>query len=262
MAGVRVAQDVPKPEEGAAHVPGPGKGRGRKPGRYARQASLAPDLGYVANVRRVIVILAAAASLLAVPAAASAQTLYGSIQGGVIGLRDAAGNPVTQVAAGTYTFEVTDTDTIHNFHLLGTSVDTPIDGTGTFTYTGVTLSQGTHTYLCDIHPEINGTLVVNSPTTGPPAAIAGVTVGRVRGIRLVGVSLQVARPAKMRAQLLRRGRIVAGTRANLPPGRRVARIRVPRSAPRGLYVVRVFLTDVASGERFILRRAVRIRLRP
>jgi plastocyanin len=213
-------------------------------------------------VRRVIVILAAAVSLLTVPAAASAQTLYGSIQGGVIGLRDAAGNPVSQVAAGTYTFEVTDTDTIHNFHLLGTSVDTPIEGTGTFTYTGVTLSQGTHTYLCDIHPEINGTLVVNSPTTGPPASIAAVSVGRLRGVRLVSVSLRVARPAKVRAQLVRRSRVVAGTRANLPPGRRVARIRVPRSAPRGLYVVRVFLTDVASGERFTLRRTVRIRLKP
>jgi plastocyanin len=213
-------------------------------------------------VRCAIVTLAAAASLLAAPASASAQTLYGAIQGGVISLRDAAGNPVTQVAAGTYTFEVTDTDTIHNFHLLGTSVDTPIEGTGTFTYTGVTLSQGTHTYLCDIHPEINGTLVVNTPTAGPPASIARISVGRLRGVRLVGVSLRVARPAKVRAQLVRRGRIVAATRANLPPGRRVARIRVPRSAPVGLYVVRVLLTDVASGERFTLRRAVRIRLKP
>jgi plastocyanin len=213
-------------------------------------------------VRRVIVIVAAAASLLAAPAAASGQTLYGSIQGGEIALRDAAGNPVTQVAAGTYTFEVTDTDTIHNFHLLGTSVDTPIDGTGTFTYTGVALSEGTHTYLCDIHPEINGTLVVGSPTAGPPASIARISVGRSRGIRLVAVTLRVARPAKVRAQLVRRGRIVAATRANHPPGRRVARIRMPRSAPAGRYVVRVFLTDVASGERFRLTRTIRIRLVP
>jgi plastocyanin len=213
-------------------------------------------------VRRLPIILAAAASLLAAPAAAHAQTtLYGSIQGGAIGLRDAAGNPVSHVAAGTYTFEVADGDTIHNFHLLGTSVDTPIDGTGTFTYPNVMLGAGTHTYLCDIHPEIFGTLIVEAPTLGPPASIASVSTVKVRGVRIVTVSLRVARPAKARAQLLRRGRIVGAARTNLSPGRRAMRIRLPHQAPTGLYRLRVLLTDAASAERSTLTRTIRIRLK-
>ena len=203
----------------------------------------------------------AVAALLTAPAA-GAVTLYGGIQGGVISLRDAAGANVTTLPAGTYDFQVTDTDTIHNFHLLGTSVDTSIDGTGTFTYPGITLTEGTRTYLCDIHPEIFGTFVVNAPSTGPPATIRAVSVGRIGRLRLVAVSLRVERPLKLRAQLLRRGRVVSGVRANLAPGRRVARIRVPRSAPVGLYRVRVLMTDVASGAKFSLTRSVRIRLAP
>ncbi len=63
-------------------------------------------------------------------ASADAQTFYRSIEGGAIALRDAPGAPLTHTVAGTYTFEVRDADTIHNFHLLGTAVDTPIDETG------------------------------------------------------------------------------------------------------------------------------------
>ena len=72
---------------------------------------------------------------------------------GAISLRDGAGNPATQVSAGTYTFQVTDTDTIHNFDLVGTAVVTPIEGTGTFTFPNVALTTGTYRYQCSIHPQ-------------------------------------------------------------------------------------------------------------
>ena len=121
-------------------------------------------------MRRALVTLAVMATALAAPTVASAQTttLYGFIQGGVISLRDAGGNPVAQVTEGTYRFEVVDSDTIHNFHLAGTAVSTPVGETGTFTFEGVVLGAGSYTYLCDVHPELNGTLNVTGSTPPPP----------------------------------------------------------------------------------------------
>ncbi|HEV3408084.1 MAG TPA: hypothetical protein VG079_05290 [Gaiellaceae bacterium] len=208
---------------------------------------------------RLLLAVGAAFFVGATPAA-SAQTLYGSIEGGAIALRDGAGAAVNHTVAGTYTFEVTDRDTIHNFHLLETAVDTPIDGTGTFTYPGVVLAEGFYTYVCDLHPEINGAFTVGAPPPPQtaPASIRRVAAVRSRGLRVVAIRFRVARHATARIALARGSRRVALASRHLLPGRRTVRLRVRRSAPAGRYSLRVRLVDVASGRTFRLARRVRL----
>jgi len=210
-------------------------------------------------MRRALLFVTAFAALAA-PAAAEAQTtLYGSIQSGVIALRDASGNPVTQVPSGTYTFQITDLDAIHNFHLETTAVDTPIEGTGVFTYTGVVLTQGTYTYLCDVHPDINGTLVVGAPPPPPPpATISGLSVRKVAGVRVVTITFRVARHATAKAQLRRPARAWASGHAHLMPGTRKLKVKVPARAPQGLYTLKITLTDLGTNAKTIRTRSVRL----
>ena len=69
----------------------------------------------------------------------------------------------TDVAAGTYTLNVDDQGTIHNFHLTGPGVDvkTDVSGTGKKSFT-VTLQKGTYKFMCDPHASsMNGTLTVS-----------------------------------------------------------------------------------------------------
>ena len=207
-----------------------------------------------------LLLAVGAAVFVGAPSSASAQTLYGSIEGGAIALRDTAGAPVTHSVAGTYTFEVADADTIHNFHLLGTAVDTPIDDTGTFTYLGVVLAEGFYTYVCDLHPEISGAFTVGAPPPPQtaPASIRLVEVVRSRGLRVVVIRFRVTRHATARIALARGSRRVASASRHLLPGRRTVRLRVGRSAPTGRYSLRVRLVDVGSGRIFRLARTVRL----
>ena len=103
------------------------------------------------------------ASLAFLPSAASAATLSGGI--------DAGGNisgPTGTIAPGEYTYNYSDTATIHNYHLSGPGVD---ERTGQAEKTSgswvVTLVAGTYTYECDFHPII-GTFAVGSPPPPPP----------------------------------------------------------------------------------------------
>ena len=215
--------------------------------------------------RRALAILAVAAAALAAPVAADAQTLQGAIQGGAISLRDASGSAVTRVAPGTYTFQVVDTDTIHNFNLVGTAVRTPVDGTGTYTFQNVTLTAAVYTYQCDVHPDVNGTLTVATgdqppppPPTTAPAALARVTTSKVSGARIVAVTLSVARQATARAQVVRRAKSLASAGAVVGPGRRTLRIRLARRVAAGPATLKLTLQDLESGRTFVVRRGVRI----
>jgi len=63
------------------------------------------------------------------------------------------GKDAETVKAGTYTLKVEDKSDIHDFHLIGPSVDkvvtdVPFKGEKTVT---VTLQKGTYTYQCDPH---------------------------------------------------------------------------------------------------------------
>jgi hypothetical protein len=72
------------------------------------------------------------------------------------------GNPVTELAAGTYTIQVDDEADIHNFHLTGSGVDesTDVAGTGQTTWE-VTFEPGEYTFVCDPHAgSMNGSFTV------------------------------------------------------------------------------------------------------
>jgi plastocyanin len=63
------------------------------------------------------------------------------------------GSLVTHLSPGTKRITVRDRASNHNFHLKGPGVDrrTGVAFTGRRYWT-VTLSPGTYTYLCDVHP--------------------------------------------------------------------------------------------------------------
>ena len=82
------------------------------------------------------------------------------------------GSAVTTLAPGTYTVNVSDMSTLHNFHLSGPGVNqsTDVDTTSSPTWT-VTLSAGSYHYQCDAHPTmLHGDFTVGSSggtTTAP-----------------------------------------------------------------------------------------------
>lgn len=91
-------------------------------------------------------------------------TLDGTVGPGFdISLKDSSGNDVSTLTPGTYTINVDDKASIHNFHLTGPGVDesTDVSGTGTTSWT-VTLQTGTYTFQCDPHSSsMNGSFEVS-----------------------------------------------------------------------------------------------------
>ena len=78
-----------------------------------------------------------------------------------ITLTDESGEPVESLPAGDYSIEVDDPSAIHNFHLVGGSVDetTSVEETEQTTFE-VTLEPGEYTYKCDPHPPMTGSFTV------------------------------------------------------------------------------------------------------
>jgi|tagenome__1003787_1003787.scaffolds.fasta_scaffold20982823_4 hypothetical protein len=77
------------------------------------------------------------------------------------------GTPVTSLAPGSYTIDVSDMGSIHDFHLQGPGVDqkTGISFTGTATW-DVTFSGGAYSFFCDAHQaSMNGAFTVAAPAT-------------------------------------------------------------------------------------------------
>lgn len=84
---------------------------------------------------------------------ASGNTLQASVGPGFeISLKDASGQDVTTLAAGTYTITVDDKSDIHDFHLTGPGVDesSGVSETGTSTWM-VTFEAGSYHFQCDPH---------------------------------------------------------------------------------------------------------------
>ncbi len=81
----------------------------------------------------------------------------------VISLTTEDGQEVTELPAGDYTIQVTDTATIHNFHLVGGSVDesTSVPEVEDTVFE-VTLEPGEYTFKCDPHPPMSGSFTVTS----------------------------------------------------------------------------------------------------
>jgi hypothetical protein len=123
-------------------------------------------------MRLALAALAAAVLALAPGAGAQSPTLFATVGPGfTINLADASGNKVTHLDPGTYTIQVDDKASIHNFHLTGPGVDqaTGIEDTGTVTWT-VTFAAGTYHYQCDPHAlTMKGEFTVGTPSTPPQA---------------------------------------------------------------------------------------------
>ena len=90
-------------------------------------------------------------------------TLQGSVGPGfVISLSTEDGQSVTTLAAGSYTIEVDDMASSHNFHLTGPGVDesTEVGEEEKQTFQ-VDLQPGTYTFVCDPHSSsLNGSFEV------------------------------------------------------------------------------------------------------
>jgi hypothetical protein len=87
-----------------------------------------------------------------------------------ISLTDSTGAKVSHLDPGTYTINVRDYATTHNFHLSGPGVNkgTDIDTTAMTTWV-VTFRNGTYTYVCEAHPTImRGSFTVGTVVTPPP----------------------------------------------------------------------------------------------
>jgi plastocyanin len=99
----------------------------------------------------------------AAPATTGGATASGDTLNGSVGPGFDISMDKTEVAEGTYTLNVDDMGTQHNFHLTGSGVDvkTDVAGTGKESFT-VTLQKGTYTFVCDPHSSsMKGTLTVN-----------------------------------------------------------------------------------------------------
>jgi plastocyanin len=122
----------------------------------------------------------AVALTLAAPVAADGDGLVGFVGPSfTISLQDAAGNPVTSLAPGTYTLLVHDRSDIHDFHLKGPGVDvqTDIEFVGDQTFT-ITITDGRYTFVCDAHfGSMKGSFTGGNPPppSSPPAKPKPVT---------------------------------------------------------------------------------------
>jgi plastocyanin len=127
------------------------------------------------SMRVRLVLAVVAVSLLGGAGVARADNpvLTGDVGAGdsyTITLNDAAGNKVTHLDAGTYTLDLRDHSSFHNFHFSGPGVDvsTSVDGVENTTST-VTLTDGTYFFNCDPHSsQMKGSFTVGTVSTPPP----------------------------------------------------------------------------------------------
>jgi plastocyanin len=161
-------------------------------------------------------LIAATLVALAAPGVANAQNPILRATVGpeaVITMTDAAGNPLTNIAVGTYDIVVQDRSAEHNFHLTGPGVNrsTTVAGMESLTWT-VTLGNGIFRYVCDPHaPDMNGQFSVGTgvnpqppPAPPPPPPPAGVT--RLTASVGPGFSISLRTAAGRRVTSLRAGR--------------------------------------------------------
>lgn len=116
----------------------------------------------------------------------------GSPEAFTISLQDSAGVRVSRLDPGTYTINVRDFATEHNFHLFGPGVDqaTEVGQTTTTTTWVVTFGDGTYRYQCDPHAStMRGSFTVAAVAPPPPPAKKLVArVGPKRSISLTTAS--------------------------------------------------------------------------
>jgi hypothetical protein len=125
-------------------------------------------------MRGLVLIALFVALALAGGAGAQNATLFATVGPGFsIRVEDGAGNRITRIPPGTYTVQVSDVATEHNFHLTGPGgldMSTTVEGTGTSTWT-VAFQAGTYHFQCDPHfNTMKGDITVEAgaPSPAPP----------------------------------------------------------------------------------------------
>jgi len=160
-----------------------------------------------------------------------------------------SGVPVTALAPGAYTIDVSDMASIHNFHLQGPGVDkaTSVPGTGSDTW-DITLSEGEYSFQCDPHaPYMNGSFSV---MTAPTTSTATTTTATPTSTTTTGTTTTAATTATAPATSTTTNAPAAVTHATAPLVQSV-RVQVPR--PR-VVVVHVDLSRPATVRARLLRR--------
>jgi len=205
---------------------------------------------------------------------AEATRLVGTVDdAAIIALKHGDGTPVTTLPLGAYDIEVTDSTTVHNFHLTGPGGldrSTTIGGQESVTWS-LTLGEGDYHYVCDTHASMAGHFsVVGStpppppppgpPPPGPPppapppspppppppiqhppplapsASLSKLSV-RVAPGRVVVASVHAAAPTRASMELRRGARRVQSKRASLRTGRNVLRMRIRPDVRAGRYLL-------------------------
>jgi plastocyanin len=196
---------------------------------------LGTDEGTMTKRLRTSLITAVALGALASPAAGFAQNnliaTVGTNDSQVITLTHENGAPVNDIPAGTYTIEVRDRSTMHNFHLTGPGVDreTAVGSIQTVTWTVTFENEARYVFVCDPH----STTMRGSFTTGggptpppppPPPPAVGATLYATVGPRLHDLVPNEARCEDQAAQ----GRAVHDHRARSLHGAQLPPLRARR----------------------------------
>src|SRR6476646_7970233 len=117
-----------------------------------------------------------------------------------ISLKDSSGAAVTHLAAGAYTLLVHDLSEEHNFHLSGPGVDVTTDVvfTGDKTFT-INVTNGTYTFICDVHSTtMHGLFTGGTTTTPPPPTTTTTPTPAAKPLTLrVGPGRTLAAPARL-----------------------------------------------------------------
>jgi len=208
-----------------------------------------------------LVIAGLAAAVSVARPAATDGTLQATVGPGYTINLTQNGTKVTQLAPGTYTIDVNDQASIHNFHLSGPGVDqaTDIEGTGTTTWT-VTFQNGTYTYVCDAHATtMRGTFTVGSapaPTTttsAPPPAALKVRISSARVVkpRTVRLAVTATRSARLTATLWKGRTKLATSRATGTHA--TLNLRAKSALKKGRYLAKVASGPAVASKAVVVR---------
>jgi plastocyanin len=162
---------------------------------------------------RLLLITAVALGALGSPTAAFAQNKLiasvGQNDAFVISLTTETGSTVRDIPAGTYTIEVRDQSSMHNFHLTGPGVDmsTTVAFVGTETWTVTFQDKQQYRFVCDPHfTSMRGSFTVGGGPPPPPPPPPPRKIQTLRATVGPTATISLRTASGRRVTTLRRGR--------------------------------------------------------